>query len=444
MTPASTREDLPLPEAPTTTSTPVAASRRRHAASSARAPEEGVPVVLVVGLQPLVGAALRCGGPVRWAQRGAQRGIVGQDGGLEADQFGAGLDAELVCQHHPSLVQCPQGFALPPSPIQRQRQQCPSLLAERLGGGERARCADDVAVLGERQTCLHETLLGTSAQLDQTSRFGRTRRPAVEVRERLALPQRQRAVEHVGCPIVFAQLRQLGRPVNHVLEAPRVDVVVAGHEAVAIGSCLDGPGAEHLAQANDRVLHHLAPGSRRVAPPHRVGQLIRMDHLAPPDDQHRQQRSVPWRHSGLAVQGDRAEDADAHRPEHVPVGRTGQRRRYRTITRRGSAALPLPRHGAGLTTNKGVTMKRTTKRALALVVAIVTIAAAYGASDPSFGAGSTAAASQQRRPTPDTGTSGSRRRTPRRRLCSPRTATRPNQPSASYLSTSTRNRSAAI
>ncbi len=49
--------------------------------------------------------------------RGGERGILGEHGPVQGHQVGAGVEAELICQAHPELLEGAQRLARPPGPV---------------------------------------------------------------------------------------------------------------------------------------------------------------------------------------------------------------------------------------------------------------------------------------------------------------------------------------
>ena len=62
-----------------------------------------------------------------------QRGVMGQDRRLQPAQLGARLEAELLTEELTALLEDPQGVGLPPGAVEREHQQSPQLLPERMG-----------------------------------------------------------------------------------------------------------------------------------------------------------------------------------------------------------------------------------------------------------------------------------------------------------------------
>jgi hypothetical protein len=89
------------------------------------AAEEAVAVGDVVGRQPLVRALLR---DRQRLPLPGQAGVLAQDGALQRDQLGPGVDTELVDQRAPSPLQRPQRVGLAAAAVLGQRQRGPTPL----------------------------------------------------------------------------------------------------------------------------------------------------------------------------------------------------------------------------------------------------------------------------------------------------------------------------
>ena len=67
---------------------------------------------------------------------GVQRRVLGEDRRLQPAQLGSRLEAELLAEELPALLEDPEGVGLPPGAVEREHQQPAEPLAQRMRGDE--------------------------------------------------------------------------------------------------------------------------------------------------------------------------------------------------------------------------------------------------------------------------------------------------------------------
>ena len=87
----------------------------------------------------------------RWRLLGGEGRVVVQDAGLQVAQSRAGVDPELVDQAVTDLGVGPQRFGLASSSVERQHEQLPKALAERVVPAQRFQLAHQLVVMAELQ-----------------------------------------------------------------------------------------------------------------------------------------------------------------------------------------------------------------------------------------------------------------------------------------------------
>ena len=197
-----------------------------------------------------------------------------QDVGLELPDAGARVDPELVGQPPPQVAQRREGIGLPPALVERERQQPPGALPQRVRRGVRLQVVHRLDRRAQGEGSLRRVLDGHPVQLLEAGDLGSgpvlVGVPAVGT----SAPQGER----LGQPAAGARRvgRQHGqRGPDERLEVPRVDLLVGQPEGVAGGRTDQHGGRrprrpvrlEGLAQVRDVGLQRSRGPGRRLAAP---------------------------------------------------------------------------------------------------------------------------------------------------------------------------------
>ena len=138
-----------------------------------------------------------------------------------------------------------------------------------------------------------------------------TGRPAVEIGERAAVPERQRTGQGRRRSIRLAGRSQRPAAGDQLLEAVDIELVPAEEQAVSALRRLDGGRAQSLAQPGDADLHLLRPRGWWSVAPQGLGQLIGADHSGPPYGERGEHHPLTGtKHTAIDPQ--RAEQRHAH------------------------------------------------------------------------------------------------------------------------------------
>jgi hypothetical protein len=156
-------------------------------------------------------------------------GLVAQDLRLQLLQLRAGLDPELLDEAHPRRLVGVERLRLPAGAVEREHQQAPEGLAQRVLADERVELADDVAVAAELEVGVDPLLERNKAQLLQPVRV--RLRPCVEgeLGERRAAPEAERLAERAPLGLGVGRTRLAQQP----LEAHGVDPLALDVKHVA-------------------------------------------------------------------------------------------------------------------------------------------------------------------------------------------------------------------
>ena len=91
---------------------------------------------------------------------------------MNAGQVGAGIDAEFLGEHPPSVLEHPQRLRGPPAAVQRDHQQPPHALPQRMVGHQRGQVGHDLLVTAEPEQDIGPFLGGTGTQFGQPHPLG--------------------------------------------------------------------------------------------------------------------------------------------------------------------------------------------------------------------------------------------------------------------------------
>ena len=241
------------------------------------APEERLRVLL----------AVRREAGVRRDSVAARRGrlhrelrVLPEDGLLQGDQVGTGIQPEVPGEDDPDAAKGAQRLHLPPREVLRLGQQGPPSLPERSGLDHDRRLSQDLRVVAGRQRGLDLELLQLEAHLLEAVHLGDSRLPRLQLAERTAAPEVQRLGGDVPRTFGLVEGQQLAGTTSGPRELVGVHGVGLDPEAVAVPRGLDQVRAEQLAEPADASLEVLRPGRRWRVTPHGVGELLQGEHVS--------------------------------------------------------------------------------------------------------------------------------------------------------------------
>ena len=144
-----------------------------------------------------------------------------QDRLLEPLQRLARIEAELVDERRARVLVGGERVGLPARPVERQDQQLPQALAQRMLPHERLQLRHDLGRTAERQIRLQTQPERDKPQLLQAAALGARKRLVLEVRQRRAAPERKRAPQRAGRRLGVAVRKQSPPPFDQRLEPVR-------------------------------------------------------------------------------------------------------------------------------------------------------------------------------------------------------------------------------
>jgi len=154
------------------------------------AAEEHIRVLLAVGLQSRPRRRRR-----RRHRLRRQGGLLPQDRQLEGGELGAGVDAELLHQHHTRLREGGESVALVAGAVVRAGEQGPPPFPEGLLAHQRGGAGDNVSGVARGELRLDQVLLRGGTQFGQPRHLRLRGLPCLELRVGRAAPQLQGAAE---------------------------------------------------------------------------------------------------------------------------------------------------------------------------------------------------------------------------------------------------------
>ena len=207
---------------------------------------------------------------------------------LQPPQLGPRLEPQLVGEHAPRLLERLERVRLAAAAVERQHQLPPQPLAEGVVGERRAERRRELAMLAERERDLELLLERVDAQRLEPARLGAEPRRAGQPLQRRAAPERQRRRDRVRRGANVAVAQRGARLREQLLEPHRVHARVL--QRVAVGGADDRALAERRAKAGDVMMQRVPRSGRELLPPQAVDERVDVDHPAPPQREHRQQR----------------------------------------------------------------------------------------------------------------------------------------------------------
>ena len=213
---------------------------------------------------------------------------------LERLQLGGGLEAELRHERLTGIGVRLEGLGLAAGSVQREHQQCPEALTERMCTHERRQLTHELRVASAGEICVDPGLEHREALVLELARGRRRERLVREVGERRSTPELERGAQcprgrigRRGLELALALLRQ-------ALEALEIDLLGLDVERVP-GRARDEQGVrlERLPEARHVLLQRrLGVGGRSVAP-ELVDEPIARERLSAVQDEQREDALLP-------------------------------------------------------------------------------------------------------------------------------------------------------
>jgi hypothetical protein len=228
-----------------------------------------------------------------------ERGVLVEDGVLEALQTWARLDPELRDQPFPRRAVRLERLRLPAGAVQRDHQLAAQALSVGVLSGQRLQFADDGGMSAQSERRLDPLLDGEEAQLLQPPTLGAREVLEEEVGEGRSAPERE-GVLHDGQGLLgLVGGERIDPLVEEPLEADAVDAFGIDPEDVARGAGHEDLGLtpcslrfEQLPQLGDVHVEDVGGRFGRLARPEVVDQPVGRHDLAGVQEQRGEQRAL--------------------------------------------------------------------------------------------------------------------------------------------------------
>ena len=190
----------------------------------------------------------------------------------------AGLDAELLHQPVTKVGPCSQRLGLPPAAGQGEHPLTPQALPERVDGHERVELGNHLLMAPTSQVRVDPVLYGCQPGVGESRGCHFEPERQLDVRQRLASPQPERLMEHLGCRGCVGALEPRSRTFAEGREDLLVDILrldgklVTGRNEL---ECVPRLGlVEQLSKCRDSYLQCPTARRRRAIGPQFVEQSI--------------------------------------------------------------------------------------------------------------------------------------------------------------------------
>lgn len=153
---------------------------------------------------------------------------------MQATQLRPGADAQLVGKHPPRALVGLERIRLTAAAVQRQHQQRPIPLPQRILVGQRPQLGHHLGMAAELEVGLDAALQGAQALLDQRQNHVALQQLRRHIRQRHPTPQRQRLPQQCRFALPVTRTGGPARLLEQDLEAAEVDVAAGCHQHVAV------------------------------------------------------------------------------------------------------------------------------------------------------------------------------------------------------------------
>jgi hypothetical protein len=220
---------------------------------------------------------------------GSERRVLAEDLMLEPFERRPGLERELVGKETAALLVHVQRVGLPARAVEREHQLAAQALAERIRRHQLLQLRYDLGVSAELELRLDALLQRAEPQLLEALGLGAREVLVAKVGKRLAAEERERAPQKLG-PRVRVRLPPGLR--HQRVETAEVAVLRPQAKRVSRWARLDRLRSEQLPERRHVPVQRLRHRLRRLRPPQGLDQLVCTDHLAPAQQQQREQRPL--------------------------------------------------------------------------------------------------------------------------------------------------------
>ncbi len=235
-------------------------------------------------------------------QRGADRlvqeqpRVLGEDPLLELPQRRPRVEAELLHQRPPVLLERPKRVGLPARPVEGEHEQGPDPLAQRVLARQGLDLGDEVSRPPAAQLGVEQLLVRSEPELTEPLRL--RLRPLLVRKLRIGVPAplAEGQPQHRGSSDRIAVGREPPRLTDHRLEPGYVEGVIGQLQSVArrLGHHADPVGTvDHAPDPGDIAAQGGARGRRRLAVEHDVGKPVGGHDGVAVDEEHCEEAPLP-------------------------------------------------------------------------------------------------------------------------------------------------------
>ena len=208
---------------------------------------------------------------------------------LEPFERRPGLERELVGEETAALLVHLQRVGLPARAVEREHQLAAQALAERIRRHQPLQLRDELRVSAKLELRVDALLKRAEAQPLETIGLGAREVLIAKVGKRLAAEERERPPQKLRTRVRI----RLPPSLRHQrVETAEVAALRPQAERVSRRPRLDRLRSEQLPQRRHVPMQRLRRRLRRLRPPQGLDQLVRTDHLAPAQQQQREQRPL--------------------------------------------------------------------------------------------------------------------------------------------------------
>ena len=225
--------------------------------------------------------------------RGRGSELLAEDGALERSQLLARMETEAFGEERACAVVRRERLDLAPGVVEREHELAPQAFAERLLGDETLQLGDERSVTAEREIRIDSRLEGDEPKLVQPTSLLLDDATVANVRERRAVPQRERGFQAIRREPGSAARQCVASFAVEPFEPRPVDQLSLDVEHVAGGPCDERALPERRTQPRHVDPERAFRARRGPALPELVDQPVARDRPPWLDEEQGEEPSLP-------------------------------------------------------------------------------------------------------------------------------------------------------